>query len=275
MTGRRRKEGRRWARRSSEYESLRFRLFRACLEFGAELDPRTADETEEAYRRFADRSSDDARSRLMTEVACTVEEGVGSVCSLLPFVLFEEEPRVIQRAAFETALLMPLRDGDPMTGPLEAFRIARDMDDERMRAAVLSGILLLGDRRALPLVRDTWRVLGTEGRRVLMDAWSGYVFASTIEFYLAWLEDASPADVHGIAEAIAGMPARAVHPAVVSLERVFPITDSPLHPVRVLGEWSFDEFGAMLAPRLRDIERRENEPKAVPLIREAWGIPVA
>lgn len=255
------------------FEALRFRLFRDCLEFGCSLDPAAADEAEGTYRRFAGRSTGGARAELLSEVASTVEEGVSSVAALLPFILFEEKTEVIQQAALESALLMPLKDGDPMTGPLELFRIAREMDDDRIRAAVLAGILLLGDRRALPLVRDAWRVLGDEGRKVLTDAWSGYAFASMIEFYLDWMEDGAARDTAGIAAALARMPDRSVYAKVVSVERVFPVTASPLRPVRVLGEWDFDEFGALLAHKLRDLHRRENEPKVIHRLFEAWGLP--
>ncbi|HEY5625387.1 MAG TPA: tyrosine-type recombinase/integrase [Dehalococcoidia bacterium] len=43
--------------------------------------------------------------------------------------------------------------------------------------------MLLGDRRTLPLLKGCWRNLDREGRSGLTRAWSGFVYASVIDFY--------------------------------------------------------------------------------------------
>jgi hypothetical protein len=56
---------------------------------------------------------------------------------------------------------MPLKDGDPLTGPLFVVDLAKQwMEKQESRsAAMIAGVLMLGDARILPHVTGIWRQL--------------------------------------------------------------------------------------------------------------------
>jgi hypothetical protein len=54
---------------------------------------------------------------------------------------------------------------------------------------------------------------------------------------------------------------------------VFPATAPDGRPaITTLAEWTFDEYGKLIAPRLRALGGREREPKVLPVVMAAWGI---
>jgi prepilin signal peptidase PulO-like enzyme (type II secretory pathway) len=225
------------------------------------------------YEVYAVRISYDERKNFLLAVV----EGIGNEASvvdnLLPFIMKETAWNLVSTAVLEMAQRMPLENNDPMTG-IKFFRkfveINRSFEEER-HAAILSGLLLLGDRRAVPILRGSWRLLGQEGRMSLSRSFSGFVYAGVIDFFLDWLEDSSEGDFGKIAAALVRMPFTAAHQAVIDIERSFPISkDSTTY--RLVGEWSFQEYGRIIEPRLRDLLRRESEPKVLPLVMEAWDI---
>ncbi len=125
------------------------------------------------------------------------------------------------------------------------------------------------------LLHRCWVRLSAEERQRLTHAYSGFVYAGIVSFYLDWLEDADEETFGLVAAALTNMPLTAAAPKVLDIERVFPATASAGGPsVRILGEWSFKEYGRVLEPRFRDLLRRENEPKVLPQVMAAWGIQV-
>jgi len=113
-------------------------------------------------------------------------------------------------------------------------------------AGILQGLLLLGDRRVLPLLDRCWEPLGEEGRRILIHSWSGFVYASTIEFLPGWLECEEDESMYGsIAGTLGGYPLRGdAHPFVLDVERKFSADgEEEGPPVKVAGEWTFGSTG--------------------------------
>lgn len=171
-----------------------------------------------------------------------------------------------------------------MTGPRTLREMAGNprISDET-RAGILAGLLVLGDRRTLPYLRGCWRLLPplppdraaalTDPRMRLTNATTGVVHASHIEFFLDWLEDADESEFGAIAGALVRLARASSYPKVVDIQRRFPATPDDENPViTTLAEWTFNEYGQLIAPRLLDLGRRENEPKVLPVLLEAWGI---
>lgn len=254
-------------------DPLRFEVFCGCLRFGASLDRSLLEGLQELYRRFALQADAESRTGLLLQVVGAVEDGIGSVTALLPFLMFERDPALIRTAALETALLTPLTDGDPMTGPRHLYETAIDAPDEITRAGILGGLLLLGDRRVVEMMDEAWRVLSPEARPLLLEAWSGYAFASTIEFHLDWLPEAVPANAVRIVDAVASIPLLAAHPRVLDLERRFPVFEAgDEETFRVVGEWTFHEYGEVMAPRVIGHQRPDVPSDRYSALLSAWGI---
>lgn len=109
-------------------------------------------------------------------------------------------------------------------------------------------------------------------------AHSGIVSAILVEFLLARLEEIDDAVDPGVFSAVTGALARLPSDAVVcvvqDIERKFPVNAPDSRPeIRIIHEWGMEEYGRLIATRLRAIMAREHEPKAVPFILQTWSIP--
>ena len=109
--------------------------------------------------------------------------------ALLPVILEEPDAAIISQATIELAMLMPLVNDDPMTGPRYLANFAEEhAEDERVKAGVLAGLMLMGDRRVYEVIGRCWEGLSRAGQEQLTKATTGFVYAARVEFYLDWLE---------------------------------------------------------------------------------------
>ena len=180
--------------------------------------------------------------------------------------------------------LMPLDDGDELTGPKSVARQARQLiqADERRAAAMIAGLLLLGDERVLPLVNLTWRQLGQSGKDVLREQQSGTVFAAMVEFYLLWLGLVEEDDFGHPAGALARLAEGMVrNPGIRDIRRRFPAPFNQSDedfianpPFEVPQEWTKEDFARAIEPQLRMAYMRETYDKVMPRVLRSWGLEV-
>lgn len=227
------------------------------------------------YWYVAERTTVEQRLGILNGLGELVERFEAGIASLLPFLNADEEPAVISTAALKLCVLIPLRDGDLLTGPKYILDCLESCDTENSLVGNLQGVLLLGDRRILPLLDRCWERLGRDGRRLLAHSWSGVVYASTIDFLLGWLEKTDDERDYGsISAALVLCTIRQKNsPFVVDVERKFPANgeeDGP--PVRFIHQWTFEEYGKIIAPRLKAIAAMETGEKVIPKVLTAWGI---
>ncbi len=242
--------------------------------YGRSCDASEMPQIQRLYSLLLRRLDVAERLRLEQTICQFIEEGKTTTLALLPFVLGDTDRGVVSTATIDVAMLMRRTDGDPLTGP-KFF--AQQLDDDESPAfrtvGVLSGLILLGDGRLLPLVLGRWRHFkSAEERRQLAAASSGTVSTLLIEFLLDWLEDTTDeSDIGAITGALCRMPSIARGGCVVQERRCFPIFDAgDQPPVRVVGTWSFGEYAELIRPRLEPLMARESEPKIIHKILEAW-----
>jgi len=225
------------------------------------------------YRVVVERLSVPQRKELVEEVNECVERGLGTVDAFLPFLFQDPDTGIISTAALNFALLGPVEHGDPLTAPRYLKGIADLTRHPRVRVGILTGLLLLGDRRVLPVLHRCWVRLTAEERQRLTQAYSGFVYAGVVDFFLDWLEDADEETFGLVAAALAKMPLTAISPKVLDVERVFPAASAGSGPsVRLVGEWPFEEYGRLIEPRFRDLLRRKSEPWVLSQVMAAWGL---
>jgi hypothetical protein len=102
-------------------------------------------------------------------------------------------------------------------------------------------------------------------------------YASLVEFLLTWIEDAEvrgeDAEFGAVAAAIANVSRTARYANVVDVERMFPANaEGGGPPLTKLAEWSFSDYGQLIAARLQALYLRESEPKVLGNVMDAWGI---
>lgn len=228
------------------------------------------------YDHAVDRLVVDERLELLQSVAKMVEERKLSTNALLPFIVTDPVHAVVSTAALNLAVLMPLDNGDPLTGP-KALLNSTVFGDEDVQTAVISALVLLGDARVTELLDGVWNRLTDSQKLKLTHARSQMLLAATIDFYLRWLEsldDAANAEEFGaVAAALVRMPRDAAKGTVVDAERKFPVNVNDGRPeLTIINSWSVPEFGRRIHQRLKAIHAREGDPRITPHIFRAWGL---
>ncbi len=219
------------------------------------------------------------RSGIIDEVASSLPVGIEAINTLVLFVHAEPDPRTAATAVLNMAHLAPLTTDDPLSGLVMLVRLYdHDQTSEDARIGIFSGVLLLGDRRARPILNHMWEGLGLHGKDRALHAKSGIIYASTAEFLLDRLDNESDKGMFGsLAAALYRLPEESTEGPrpgyVVDVERRFPSSFRDGQPtVTLLNEWTIAEYGARLAPHMRKLAQRESEPKVLPHVMAVWGI---
>ena len=76
--------------------------------------------------------------------------------ALLPFIIVDPDPQVVANAALKMAVLFPARHRDPLEGARFLARLTKVREHPKRCGAILGGLMLLGDERLTPLIRETW-----------------------------------------------------------------------------------------------------------------------
>ena len=246
-----------------------------ALRYGATRDFDLIAPLQRLYGLLVERAPASQRLALLERIYGVAGRQSGWEGAFYPFIVAESDHAVISTASLYLALLTPLEDDDPLTGPRRLRSLAEKAADEQTRASILSGLLLLGDRRTLPLLEGAWELLGPRGSTRLAGAHSGVLYASVVEFLLGWLERAEGQTFGLVAAALARLPAGTGQGRVLDVERRLPAGPTGGPALRVLREWTLEEFGRELEPRLRELARREQEPRLLPHVLAAWGLSAA
>lgn len=254
-------------------EELDTLVARAALLSGKANDGELIGPVREIYEIFKDRATPERRrdNYLATSTSALARRtGAGA---LLAYLLHEDIPGIVATAALDYAVLRPLADGDALTGPREVLRLALD-GAVANGAAAIGGLLMMGDPRVNALLVPIRRKIQDGDVAVVGRCQTGFMFSSTIEFYLDWLEELMGAGKDGpfgsLAGALCRMRMGALVPSVWSIERHFPTT--PDDPFRLLGSWPADEYAGNIRPRLISIASRETGARVMPLVLETWGL---
>lgn len=250
-----------------------------CLYYGCTSDMAEIPRLTKLFAVVNRRLALEHRRQILVDVTTGVEHQLASVNAFLPFMMSDPDLAVVSSAALNMAMLMPLRDGDVLTGPRYLLGdVVHLQQDEHVRVGTLMGLLLLGDRRVTRLLSGCWNSLSPDGRKSLSHARSGFAYASTVEFFLEWLSDAEQrndeAEFGLVAAALANVRQGSKQPLVLDVERRFPANATNEAPVNVLAQWTFEEFGQQIAPRLVEMYARESEPRVLGHVLKTWGIEV-
>jgi hypothetical protein len=257
-----------------DLEVLQMMLFLRLARYGNDPDTDSIGELSRLYGVFRERLPAQARLQFEQIICDGVMERRTGYCALLPFMICETDDSVVSTASLDLAMLMPREHGDPLTGPKFILaRFERAGDAPMRQLGMLSGLLLLGDERLLPLIKGKWKeIKSAEHRSRLAAARSGFVLTLQVEFLLDWLETTgNEGDIGAIAAAMVKMPYQAQAGAVMRQRRCFPASDAaPGKAIECLESVSFPEYAERIRPRLERLIARESEPKVIPMILTSW-----
>jgi hypothetical protein len=257
-------------------EELKQVVMVKCVQYAASQDGGRIPGLLKLYRHAMTRLDTAERMELLTQFSAMTEERKGEGhMGLMMFLVADEDPAIRSRAAMSLAVLFDPQEGDVLAGPRFVVRsLLNHAKDAEHQGDALCGILLLGDKRLLPLLEDAWEKLSDDARLALSRAKSGFVNEGMVEFWLRCLENGCSKCVFGsIVAAIAKLPAIARVPFVLDVERVLPVYRDSENRMRLIRQISFGDYLKEIRPRLQALEALESEPKVIPNIYESWKNP--
>ena len=245
-------------------------VFSALVESGKSgSDPRVAPAL---YASWRDQVDPNDRMSLVADLNMHLDRVQSGPAGLMIVLGSENNINIGATAALGLALLMPNEGKSLFNGPELVIKLGMSSPHMETKIAALGGILLLGDRRVMPLLRQPYRNLNSVERRELAFIDGHFVWAGVVEFWINCLED-EPEEKWGRALwALYDLPTRA--PVVRDVERQFPayrrLPDGKSQ--RIVKEWTITEFGKVIEPRLRRLGQLETQDPIMPKVLKAWGI---
>lgn len=253
----------------------------ACeaLRHGIYNDPAKLPELAEFYRRYFLEAPAERRREIYRHVAMIVEQiGGWTAGALTPFMLLDTDLGVVSTATIDYTSVGSIIVDDPMTRPKDVvMMIERGIPENP--AAVLGGLLALGDPRVCDLIQPYRSGLNAEQITTVTKCFSGFTAKCVVEFYLEWLEELvdqrdydSEAAYGNVVAGLCRLAAQRRVPFIADGYRPFPVStagDGPWPDLKMLDP---EEFAASIEGQLLDLERREAVPRVLPHAIRAFGL---
>jgi len=253
------------------------RLIReATVLYGAHSDERLPNVLDVFYPLYRDEEDEPSRLHdFYRTIVNAIEEGLTGHNALRVFLLYDDSPALVSTAALDFAVYHPLVNGDLMTGPKAVLEMFNENTVE-CRAGLFKGLMLLGDDRLFHLLREARRELTPLEARIVCGPGSGFLFGSTVNFLIDWLEETEADEDEGtyglIAAALGNLPRTANAPVVVAGRRRFPVDPDGEILEEGFKKIPLEDFAETIEPRLRAIAEREPPPQVMPIVLSAWGL---
>jgi len=259
---------------SLDVETLKMLAFVRFTRNGSNAVKADSADLRRLYQVLLQRLTPHERLNLKHKVCEYVREGHTGVYALLPFLEHDSDRAVLSSTTIDWAMLMPRVNGDPLTGPRHLMYLYEySAANTALRLGIMTGLVLLGDERLLPLIRGRWRDFARDDRDRLAASNSGFVMTLQVEFLLDWIESTdSDADIGAIAGAMCRMPGNSGDGHVLRVQRCFPASDaSEGDEISLLERWTFAEYATRIEPRLSRLIAKEAHPQVIPEILAAWN----
>ena len=203
-----------------------------------------------------------------------------SVNALLPFIAEEESQRIVSSAVIDYASLRPLTDNDEMSGPKDIIGML-ESGFLKNSGAAFGALLHLGDQRVCKLLWNIKDDLSEDEIRIAVTCTTGFLYASSVEFEIDWME-AMDGDIKDgifglVASGLALQFKNNKFDMVLTGLRQFPakknLTEAEQKRNRELAKpISISEYTKKIAPRLYALERTEPPPRVMPQVLSIWGL---
>ncbi|HEY6362521.1 MAG TPA: hypothetical protein VIX63_15515 [Vicinamibacterales bacterium] len=263
-----------------------------CVAYGTTADDDQFAQVSQLLAHVAEKAPVGIRQELVVDLGSMLERyararGAAPMGALFPFVLIDPDFVVISTAALHLAQLMPLQDGDPLTGPRTLLEMAEEMREPQRQVAILAGLTALGDEEVFELLEQSWRGLHGDAQVDLVACMGRQpVTTAAVEFLLTrlerWIAEGHEGPIGHVvptlirlAQRAGGSPdrRRASETGVFDIERAFPSWSSPpdTNPISLRRTYSVKEFGRCITPRLTRLAELESYPRLLPTALRAWG----
>lgn len=252
-------------------------LFDEILNYGLTSNADKIGELESLYKRRLGDLPVAARMRMLLHVVYLAEKQQVSINAFNPFLYCDPDHAIVSSAALHAAGTWPQSDLDPLIGVKSLWSSARhhmrEGGSEASAVSIVSGLLMLGDRRVIEVLGHCWRDFSLEGRVSLSHARTSRIHATFIDWLLDWLEDSEGGEFGAVAAALARSTERARDEGVFEVRRAMPVWSAePDKVIDVITTWSFAEFVKRIRRRLLQIAADEGAPRVMYQVLRSWGV---
>jgi hypothetical protein len=228
-----------------------------------------------AYVSWAKTRSVQGRLLLLKALTEALEKHEGDAFgALLPFISEDPDPGIVSKAALSMALLFYSDEKHPLDGPKLVARLCRGPEEPEVREGpILGGLMLIGDERVTPIIKEVWAHLPPAARIQAVNRQSEDVFSSHVLLLIDLLERESDERVHGsLAVALGNCAEQAEKTGILDVERLLPVWKALDKPFIVRRQLSRLEFHSEFDRRLDYlVDTEPGDPKVMPLVRLLWS----
>lgn len=230
------------------------------------------------YPYVVQRLSKEDRLQIQMGMIEIVESGKSSALAFLPIVICDPDVSAASTATINLLATSELMKTGLPYGLMELYALF-ERDGIANKGAVFGAVAAFGDKRIRISLDILKAHLDVDDVQVAATISTGLITNSAMDFWLSWAEELvdrtdpmSEGIVGYIASALVIALRRSATGSVVEIERHYPSfrTDEP---IRVLQDWSHEDYAQLIADRLYDLEARERPPKVFSHVLQSWNLP--
>ncbi len=254
-------------------------LMGEIIRAGYFTDDTTLANAERKYRQACDDGLEtQLRRQLFQEVTTFTQQFDDcAATTYLPFIFEDNDAGIVSTATLDFVSVGQIPEGaDPMLLPRQIVGWLSSKVIQN-RGAVFGGLLNTGDPRVSKLLWDVRSTLSEDELNQACQCNTGFLAAATVEFYLAWLDEAAKSGRHDLfrklAPGLALIRRNARTEVVFTGLRPFPYSSLQGEQLRAcLKPVHLDHYTRDIAQRMLELASSEPEPKVMPEVLAAWGI---
>lgn len=160
-----------------------------CLRYGYFNDPAMIQGVVRLFDEIYSEQSLEIKRRIYSHVAMIVPQLGGNLAgAYTPFMMLEDELGIVSTATVDYASIGTLSDNNPMTRPVDIIMMI-ELNMPRNPAAVIGGLLVLGDPRVCKLLEPLRSSIPADYVPEITKSFSGFSYKCVIEFYLDCIEE--------------------------------------------------------------------------------------
>ncbi len=221
----------------------------------------------------------DRRRAVYRHVSMIVPQlGSETAGAFTPFMMLDPDAGIVSTATIDYASIGALIASDPLTRPKDALQMVESKIPENP-AAVIGGLFALGDARVCNIIAPIAKQMAAEDIEIVTSCFSGFTAKAIAEFYLGWIEEIiDPQDAEQekiLGHLVAGLYRFAKAdsiPFIVDGFRPFPVPQGENAIWPDITQIDRNEYAASISERLYELERKENDPKILPHVINAFGL---
>ena len=210
------------------------------------------------------------RENLYVEILDAVIQGVVSSASLLPFVIFEPDRKLVSQAVCDFLTHRNCHLDDEFAGVHEVVEILVS-NHAVNKGAILAGLVAVGDRRVNAVARAARHLLTAEDIRSFSRYHINRIRSSSVEFCLDWLIELNQGtDRLVIADLGCALMLMVFHDEQGLVEDLSEINYVGFKNTKVLQTKTFERYFSEIMPTLEYLKSCEGFETVIQAVIDAW-----